>query len=69
MFVELKLGRGSASPGILFINLDQVATVHVSEDGAMVAVTLIGSDKHWTLEGENVAKFLDALRQNVQSTE
>jgi hypothetical protein len=69
MFVELKLARGSSAPGTLFINLDHVATVHVSEDGTTVAVTLVGSDKHWTLEGENVSKMLLALRQNLQRTE
>ena len=69
MFVELKLDRGSSAPGILFINLDHVATVHVSEDGTTVAITLVASDKHWTLEGENVSKLLHALRQNLQRTE
>ncbi|HET6883921.1 MAG TPA: hypothetical protein VFI31_27450 [Pirellulales bacterium] len=68
-FITLKLGRDSGYPGTLFLNLDDVQTVHVSEDGSSIRVGLRGSDKQWTLTGENVMKVLHAIEQHLPSAE
>lgn len=69
MFISLKLGRDSGYPGTLFVNVDDISTVHVSEDGTSIRMGLRGSDKNWTLTGENVMKVLHAIEKQIQPAE
>lgn len=66
MFISLKLGRDSGYPGTLFMNVNDISTVHVSEDGTSIRVGLRGSDKTWTLTGENVMKVLHEIEKQLQ---
>ena len=66
MFITLKLGRDSGYPGTLFVNVNDISTVHVSEDGMSIRMGLRGSDKNWTLTGENVMKVLHVIEEQLK---